>query len=295
MTTFGDLIEATRKHVNSEVRDQKDRLAVTISDSDTEVNVDFEAIGIQKGARICIDLEEMDVWSANGGTVTVERGVGGTTAAAHTEGATIYVNPKVSTPSIAAALNNDIADLSAPGNGLYQVKTVDIVYSGSIHAYDLTGVTSIIDPLELTFNADDSTDRRLVLDQRDYTIRRSQPTDEFASGLALTINGWVKQGATMRLAYKAPFTAMANLADDVLAVGGLPASMHDIPPLGAGINLTAGGEIARNFLIQGDNRRAAEVPPGARSGSMRGLMFRREQRIAAERARLYAQYPVVRT
>ena len=131
------------------------------------------------------------------------------------------------------------------------------------------------------------------MDRNEWRLRRDMSTADFASGAALTVNGYVEPGS-MRVTYKAPFASLVTATDNVESVSGLHAQAHDILPLGAAIRLTAGAEIARNFLDQADTRRADEVPGTARLGQMRALLQLRQQRIDAEKARLYAKYPVIR-
>jgi hypothetical protein len=293
MTLASDLIERTKRHLYTETRDDRNRLTTTIDTDDTTLAFDFDLNGIQAGAVISIDLEEMFVWSVGSGTAVVQRAQGGSTAAAHTAGATVYVNPKYSAFSVLQALNEDLLDLSSPVNGLYRVATVELDFVAGQDAYNLTGVTDLQDILSVSYDANDGSDRWNVLDRGGWRLARSQPTDVFSTGLSFTVNGYAQPGRPINVAYKTSFTAaLTTLADNVLTVTGLPVSMHDIPPLGAAVRLLAGSEVARNFLDQGETRRSDEVPPGARGASVSGLMRLRRDRIAAEAARLYSQWPV---
>lgn len=291
MTTVADVIAHTRRHLYSETRDELNRLTTTIDADDTALDLDFELGGIQTGSLVAIDLEEMHVWSSSvSGGAVVQRAVNGTTAAEHAAGSIIRVNPKVTDFEIVQALNEDLTDLSA--QGLFQVTAETIDYDAGTDAYDLPG--DIITIIGVTYDANDGTERWNTIDRSAWRIRRSMPTDVFASGQSLTINGYAETGARINVAYKAPFAANLAAVDDDLADTGLPVTAFDLPPIGAAIRLRAGSEVARNFLSQGETRRADEVPAGARSGSLSGLRVLRQQRIAAEAARLYAQYPTVR-
>lgn len=294
MTTTGDLIERTRRHLYSgETRDERDRLISAIDTDDVGLGVEFGRTGLQRGVMLGIDLEELYVWDVVGGiNATVSRGEGGSVAAAHAQGAHVYIAPKHSGWAIFQAINEELQALH--GEGLYRIGTVDLTYHPGTDAYDLTGVTDVLDILDVEYDADDGTGRWATLPRSEWLLRRDLPTASFPSGLALTVNGWVASGQTMRVAYKAGFTAVSAVDDDIEDDAGLPSSAHDIVPLGAAIRLVAGGEVSRNFLDQAETRRADEVPPGARLGQIRGLMALRQDRIAAEKAKLYARNPVVR-
>ena len=78
-------------------------------------------------------------------------------------------------------------------------------------------------------------------------------------------------------------------------VPNLTATMLDLPPLGAEIDLTLPREISRTFMeSQPDPRKAQEVAPGAIAGSVNALVNRRMQRISEEADRLQRQYTKVR-
>lgn len=293
MTTTLELIERTRRHLYSgETRDDRDRLTSAIDADDTTIAVEFGRSGIQAGATLGIDLEELYVWDVGANSATVSRGEGASTAATHVDNSVVYINPKFSAFSILQAINDELNALSA--EGLFKVSTVSLSYQAGTDAYDLTSVTDLMDVLEVNFDANDGTGRWLSLDRNEWRLRRDLNTDDFASGKALTVNGFVEAGSEMRVSYKAPYTALATVADNVETISGLHSQAHDILPLGAAIRLTAGAEVSRNFLDQSDTRRADEVPPTARLGQMRALLNLRQQRIDAEKRRLYAKYPVIR-
>lgn len=295
MTLVSDVIERARRHLYSgETRDERNKATAALTTSDTTVGLTYDGPGVQRGAILAVDLEEMYVWSSSSTTATVSRAENGTTAAAHAAGATILVNPKFSPFSILQAVNEELADLSSPVNGLFKVGSVDFTYSAGTDTYDLTGVTDLIDILDVTYDTNDGSSRWPRLRREHWSLARGMQAAEFASGMALTINGWATSGRDINVIYKAPFTALSSLSQNVETISGLPATAVDILSIGAAIRLTAGTEVSRNFLDQSDTRRAEEVPPQARGSAMRALVGLRRERIDAEKARLLAKYPVVR-
>jgi hypothetical protein len=71
----------------------------------------------------------------------------------------------------------------------------------------------------------------------------------------------------------------------------MTATMVDIPPLGAEIQLTLPREIRRNFMgSQPDPRKAPEVPAGSISNSVQAMMMLYNTRISEEADRLMRQY-----
>lgn len=291
MTLLSDVVARTRRHLYTETRDQLNRLTTTVDTDDTTLTFDFALNTIQEGAVIAMDAEEMYVWAVADNTATVQRGYGGSTAATHTAGAIAYVNPKFSGFSIIQACNEELLSLSAPGN-LFRVRTVEITAVGGTDTYDLTSVTDMIDVLTVYYDAADSTGTWPEVPRGGWRITRDLDAGDFPSAKSITMLSYVRGGFPVRIAYKAPYTAaLATMADNVESVTGLQATAHDILSMGAAVRLTVGSEIARNFLDQGETRRADEVQAGARQNSMQMLRQTRRERIAEEAARLYAMYP----
>lgn len=294
MTTAADLINETRRHILMGHRDELNTLNGAVSSGATTLVFSDDLAGIKTRARLGIELETYYVRTTTESTktATVFAAQEGSTAAAHSSGALVRVNPKVTDHEIFDVLNAELDDLSSPANGLFQVKTLTLTYSANVEGYDLTAVTDLIDVLEVRYSLPGSSKEWPEIRPGDYRLSRNMATTEFASGFALFLAHGGYPGRSVRIRYKAPFTNLATTADDVLAVAGLPATAHDIPALGAAARLMLATENKRNFTeLQGDSRRAEEVPPGARSRGAQGLLALRAQRILSESARLMVQYP----
>ena len=255
--------------------------------------VDFSVEGLRAGQVCEIDSELMYIWASDSSTktLTVQRGFNGTTAAAHTSGAIVTVNPRFPRAQVLEEINNEITDLSSPSNGLFKVETLNITYNGSDKMVNLTGATSVIDILNVSvrYLTDDYPIARKV------KIVRDLPTDDFASGFALRFDQAVMPGR-LRVVYKAPYTSAATEATDINTTCGIQDSITDIVTIGAQIRLMAPREIKRNFVeSQGDTRRAEEVVSGAITNSVSNLKALRKDRIIAEAARLARAYPTFLT
>lgn len=289
MTTALDLVEEARRWLDSGSRPEMNRLTTTINSAATSIVVDFGLGSIVGGAMISIDLELIYVWSSTGSTATVQRGMLGTTAAAHTSGAIIYVNPRWSNFSIFTSINEELASLSSPVNSLFQIKTVDITYSPAVSGYDLTSVTDLIELYDVrtdTYGPAKDWPR-----MPRHMLARNQNTGDFPSGLALQLFEGGYPGKTIRVQYKAPFTPFTDLSTN-LTVTGLPSTAADLPPMGAMIRLVAPREVKRSTTdSQPESRTATEVPPGTSRNTAGGLMQLRQVRIREEAARLAQAYP----
>ena len=291
MSTAGALLDRVSRQLLSGTIEERNKLATSVDSDDTSFTLSYDLGGIRTGSVFEIDSELCYVWEVSTGskTAVIERGYAGTTAASHSAGAVVTLNPRFSKAQMLDALNQDIDDLSSPANGLFRVITQDITYNGSDRQVNLTSASSVIDLLDvrLRYLADDFPVIRRV------RLARDLPTADFASGFALTFDESVMSG-TLRVRYKAPFARISTLSDDLQSVAFIPVNMEDILEMGVMSRLLSMREVKRNFIeSQGDTRRADEVPPGAMRDSFSNILRLRRERIVAEAARLARQYPLV--
>jgi hypothetical protein len=293
MTTAANVIDRALRQLLSGTVEPRNKLQISIDANDTSVVTTYALEGLRQGQTFEIDSELFYIWEADNGTktLTVERGYAGTIPVAHSDGSLVKLQPRFPRAQMLEAINDELADLSSPVNGLFQVKTVDIDYNGSDTMIDLDGVTDIIDLLGVSvrYLTDDYPVARRV------RLVRNVPTDDFPSGLALRFDQGVFPGR-LRIVYKAPYSPVASESDNLLTVSGVQDSVVDLLVLGGQIRLMGPREIKRNFTeSQGDTRRAEEVGVGAVSGSITNLLRMRRDRIISEAAKLKRSYPTFLT
>lgn len=291
MSTAGALLDRVSRQLLSGTIEERNKLATSVDSDDTSFVMSYELGALRTGAVFEIDSELCYVWESTIGnkTLVVERGYAGTTAASHSAGAIVTINPRFTKAQMLDALNQDIDDLSSPANGLFRVITTDISYNGSDRQINLTGATSVIDLIDvrLRYLSDDHPTIHNV------RLSRDLPTTDFASGFALTFDEGTMAGS-LRVRYKAPFVRVSALTDNIQTVSYVPVNMEDILEMGVMYRILSTREVKRNFIeSQGDTRRADEVPPGAIRDSFSNILRLRRDRIVAEAARLKRQYPLV--
>lgn len=289
MATIAQVINRAQRQLLSGVVEERNKLAATISATATTCALTYDLGSVRTGSVLEIDAEQMYVWEVVeiSKTLTVERGFNGTTAAAHTGGAFVVVNPRFPRSQIFEAVNDELADLSSPVNGMFQVKVLDFRYNGSDRQINLPTTGTVIDLIDIRsrYKSDD------YKQVRNVKLLRDMPTKDFSSGMALQLDQDAYQG-DMRVTYKAPFTRASVEGDNVQNICGFPESAEDILVLGAQIRLMAPREMKRNFTeSQGDTRRSDEVPAGAVGSSITNLLRMRRDRITAEAQRLARLYP----
>jgi hypothetical protein len=292
-------VDQTRDMLLSGYVEDLDLVTTAPSPATTGTTLVIQGISssIVKGVVIEVNSELMYVISVTSTTVSVMRGYGGSTAGTHTAGDVVRVSPKFPAHRIIQSINDDLADLSAPSQGLFQMKTTSFTYNSSVDGYDLSGLTSAeIDSIYSVTYADAGS-AASEPEVSSWRLRRNRDTSSFSSGLALILYSGVWPGQTVTVAYKAPFTSISTTdLTTSRSLTGLAVTAYDLPPLGAAMALMTTTPIRREFLdAQGTSRMADEVPPGAISASFRDLMGRRRARVEAESGRLVSQYPQVWT
>lgn len=276
-------------------RGRRNKLATTVSSSGTSWVTTYDLDGIQAGSRISCGLEDVHCWSVDTTTKTavVERGDGETVGAGHTAGDVIYVNPDLSRFDCLQAINEEIAELSSPARGLYQMLAVDITYDASISGYDLAGVAStFLDVYELRWKQTGPS--KYWPSIREFDVSRNMATSEFASGSAIFLFEGAQAGLPIRLKYKAKFAQLGTTDETqvVETVTGLSESGVSILAYGAAARLAAGRAYRRStFDAQGSTRRAEESTTQDVNTSVSGLLRQRDLATQAEAMRLLKLYP----
>lgn len=298
MTTFNDWIEKVWRRVNSGSVEATVQLLSNITSTATDIFVTPATSNAMRiGARLAVGTEVMYVtnWVSGTGETTVVRGYEGSTAQAHSASDIVYVQPRYTRFDIGVALNDELARLTSPDNGLFQVKTQTITFNPVYMGYDLGPeiADSFIDIMEVRY--------KIPFPSRNYpaihswkVLRSIGDTSTFPSGAGIVFYEGGYPGQPVYVQYSAPFTTSDLVTDtdtDVRTVTGMTSTMLDIPPLGAEIQLTLPREIRRNFMdVQPDPRKAPEIPPLAVSNSVQALTILYNQRVAEEAARLSRQY-----
>ena len=293
MTTLNDIISAARRHLYANQAPEANRLASGIGSSDTSMSLTYPIGSLSRQGAVCaIDLEHIRVWAnPSGNTLTIERGIDGSTPATHSANAFVEVMPKFSPFMIQQAVNNELDELASPWNGLYSVQDVEVTYNPAVSGYDLTGVTpgQVLAIQEIRYKVPGPSKHLPAI--RHFDIARNVPTADYPSGMALLLYESAFPGLPIHVRYRTRFNHFVNLTDDAQTVALLPPEANGIPPIGAAIELMAGREIKRNFTEATPDPLQLELVTGGQVlNSYKGLMILRQSRIQAVAAGLVRQY-----
>jgi hypothetical protein len=289
--TIDDLINETYSYLYAGSRDPLNKLTTTLDTDDTAVVLTYELGSARAGSVLSIGLELLYVWEVaneQSQVLTVERGYLGTTAAAHTAGAMVTINPKFPAVAVFNAINADLDDLSA--NGLFQVLTTTLTYSAAVQGYDLGSNLEVLEILQVKY--DEPGPAQLWPEIKSYKLRRASDTSDFGTGKAIVLYESGNPGTDLRVTLARPFVRFTALGQFISTQSGLPVTAYDIPPLGAAYRLQSVREGQRNFNeSQPATRRADEVGAGAQLQAARGLQQLRRDRIRVEAARIRKLWP----
>ena len=225
MTTQADIINDVQNHLYSQyqIRDGVTALNGAMTDSELTFSVDDGTV-VRKGF-VEIDNELLEVASSSStGQVTVYgwgRGERGTTAAAHTDGTKVTVNPLYPRTVIKAAIDEVVASLYPM---LWQTVTdVSNTFDPTILTYALPAACE--DVMSVAFKVDGSTLRHYPITR--YNFDRNVNTAVWATGRVIEILQAPQTDALLRVTYKripVGFTTEST----AMTAAGLKESWRDI-------------------------------------------------------------------
>lgn len=293
-----DLISDVRGYLDGRTRPVRNRLQGDVDTVTETISLRRAVGGAVPGAQLSIGLETMYVEASVSQQLTVERGADGTIVSQHKDGDVVLVNPEFTNNRIFRAINDELRAL--PGDGIYQVKSLDRTLLPTAEGYDLA--SDVLKVVDVWWQHKwDSTDWTAVAS---YETQFNMPTSTFPSGAALFIperpfRNWPNNVFTndgnlnraLRIRYFAPLGLLGTLFDDVLTVTGIPVTALDIIAIGAALRLMSGRPIQRvSSLGQPDPRNAAEVKAGDVLNAPAALRQLRQNRITQESAQLTSDF-----
>lgn len=294
MTTVLDLVQETKVLLHASWRPELNQLQATVTSGATTLVATHALRGIVPGSHVSVGDELMYVWTAHAETKTfqVERGVLGTTAAAHTAGDLIEVNPTFPQNAIKRAVKQEIQ--SWP-NTLFQVDTATVAVTDT---YRSQGVAlNLGDYYHVLRIQKESADGSTWPDVSYWRHDRHPDGTDFPSATGVLYLDEPVLTGNVKVVYSKPFDVSTwEDATDVEATVGLTAHMLDLPALGAAWRLQSAREVSRTLTQPSSDPRLSEsVPPGSIIQGAFALKQLRDARIGEEARRLASKYPLGHT
>lgn len=219
--------------------------------------------------------------STTSSQVEVVAGYDGGQDVALPAGTALRVNPRFTDYTVFDSVAASVGALSSPAYGLFGVQ-VDMVTGMRVDkTYPIPGAYA------------GSVEKVLKVSQRDSGSEDWEPIASYT--VSLTPGNEHVRIFTDALQYEIVYATRIekplSFDSDLVTDCGLASSMLDIPVLGAASTLMFGQEARRvNQKVQGDPRRAEDVPITGATGAARELRRIYEQRIEQEHARQISLY-----
>ena len=290
MTTMRDLVADVRRMTYGSMSERINLISTSASAVVGEVDLQLDVSGIQEGMILSSGL---NVWyvkgvSVNDRKVFVVPGIDNAPLNGVTTGDMVFVRPRMTDWYAFNMLNDEIKSLSAPTNGLFQLKSWIADVDPTYQSYDIpSGASDLISLHRVRYRLPGTPD--VWVDLPSFAWRWQTGTD--TNRVQLLRN--IPVGTEVQFVYKAPFVAATSLDTNVVTECGLAETMVDIPPLGVSMMLLNTTESRRvQVQTQGDARRADEVPATANSSQATQLRRLYRDRIQDEYARLMNRMPI---
>jgi hypothetical protein len=283
-----NMVDDTRRLAYGSMGEQLNFLAADAAAGATELTMTLDVGSITPGSTISSGL---NVWYVIGSVasqkkVIVHPGIEGSTPVAATTNDVVMLKPRVTDWYLFNTVNDVIRSMSSPSNGLYAegvwsnvADSLYGVYAVPAEAKDMLSILRVrVNPL-----SDNSIP---------YYDLPPQSVEWQPENNTIRLRRTVPSAATLEFLVKLPLVPADALTDDVMVKCGLSESMVDIPPLGAAVALLRSTEARRSQIgVQGDARRAEEVPGGSNSSIARELDRDYKARVGEEFTRLHARNP----
>jgi len=289
--TMAGLVQATRRLLSPNLNDELVIVDTDYAPGDTTMRLRVVPRRIGPGSVLSWREASMYVTSLDPGTSTVEviTGYDGGADVAVPAGSVMRVNPRFTDLTLFDMLANQTASLSSPSVGLH----------GFISEFVSGSVTDGFHPIPSTPDGPAASDvlRVAAVLSRPGSGQDWVRVTNYSASLSPS-NPYVRvfdDSLAHQIVYAVRIRRPLSFDDDVVALG-LPETAVDIPPLGVAALLMQGQEARRaHQRVQGDPRRAEDVPITGALGVARDLRRIYEDRVNEEYARLQRFLPTVFT
>lgn len=291
--TVGDFCdEILREYLDRNEVVELDRLKQAVSPAADTVYVSFSASGLRAQARMEIGDELLHIWAAadSPGGYVVERGVNGSTPAAHDANTVIRVNPRW--PRIVLA-NQLAREIRTWPTAVGAVAVGDFDVAGSTEAMDLDGLAGFDVRRVLRVQRDHASAANLSRPGLKGILERRQDPGDFPSGYALRFPMTPGVSTTVRVAvlYAHPIPPAIDFGADLGLAYHLSPRLADAAMLGIAGRLLAADEVSRtDDRSQPRARLAEDVPPGHRLQTGQALLLERDRLLKTEAEALLNAY-----
>lgn len=285
MSTLNDLIASIHSSLHSYtgLQEQSTWLTASVDASQTAMSIASSDTILRGVAEIDDELLYVDSSDSNGiALAPFGRGYRGSTAATHANNAQVTFDPMFPRVEIRRAIDQCMQALFPQ---LFQIKTADLTFNGTLIGYPLPADCESIVDLKW----------RQTLDPVDYWAPVTRwvfdSTSPLTNGRAVNILEDLPTGSSVRAVYRAKFGTFAA-GTDTLASVGLNESYADLLLYGVSARMVRFMDPVRLQVTSVENlSRSAVVQTGDGAKIANQLYAMYQQRLNEERARLLELTP----
>lgn len=265
-----------------------------VNDTVTTVTLTYDLAGAGVGSVLEVDDEQMYVVAVSTLDRTVIRGWGTSTAASHSDGAIIKVNPRFRRSDVIASMSEEIQSWPVE---LHRWDTVEVTVTAGEYLAELTPTVSGAEVHRLvesnilpTATADYAQRSRI-----DVRLIRDFDTDEYTSGFAIQLphTFYVNRVVQCDLITSFDVSSLTTSSTDLQLDVGVRDSLLDILYYGVMWREMSTREVGRTDPAASAPLDAAEVPPTHILQAATALKQMRDTRLAEERTRMYDRWPIL--
>lgn len=287
MSTFSELVDEVLMHLSGYgMRNSAlTHLTQAASSSATQLTVN-SAESIGKGV---IEIGDEQIWVDSADRTTgvlavppYGRGFNRTTAASHSSGDMVTVNPQYSRQVVKKALNDTIRTCGLNGVGYHT-----FAYSPSVTTYSLP--EEVDDVLSVSFQAIGPSQEWVPV--RNWRFDSTANASALNSTKSLTLGSAVDIGATVQIAYSFDPEELDAATDDFESVTGLDVKAQDVIILGAAYRLLSFIDPGRSqYVTPESDLQSGNVPAGSGTNVAKYVYALYQQRLAEEKQRFVSKY-----
>lgn len=292
MPTFDGLVDSIISELHARSNSQESY--VTLQSDITADTLSFVVDPQEVGRGLFeIDSELLYATTVASGVVTVPawgRGRQSTTAASHTAGSMVTWAPRFPRQAVKDLVQESIQQLYPD---LYGVATTEFTASWRTPQYELPATAVRVLAVDIQSQGVDQD----WLGLSKWRFNRQSPTDQFTSGVTVSLAALPYTNTEVRVTYAAEPVALVDGADDFTATG-FRSSVADLVRLMVIARMVIGPEVARGQITSAEqSERSALVQTGSTTSVARYFQTLLERKLRAEKQALRERVPlrVVRT
>lgn len=289
--TLGDLIAECESFLYSYFNDRDKVTSTTGAITSSDLTIPVAEGGLVDRGFVEIDYELIAVKSRNDSTLQLTvhpwgRGQRGTTAAAHSSGAKVTINPRFPRSWIKTEINTSISNLFPD---LFAVATDrSNTVNPAVTTYPLPAAAEGVLKVDVQLPGPSGLWQPLNRHRFDY----SADTTTYSTGRTIDILEQMPPGRVIQVVYRKGFGSL-SLDSDTLASAGVDDSWRDLIKLDTCSRMVLALDSSRLAInaVEASNR-AQVVTSGSATAVARQLMQNYQIRLANEKQLLQQRYPI---